>query len=55
MTEEQRLLLEDKFLLWQKAAREDVHDLREYNQRCADALQAYLAAASEALSQDVQP
>lgn len=51
LTDAQRELLEDKFLLWSKAAREGPADLRDYQSRAADAMKAALAICSEALSQ----
>jgi hypothetical protein len=48
MTDAQRELLEDKFILWTRASREGAMDLRDYNGRAADALKAALALASSA-------
>lgn len=47
LTDEQRELLEDKFVLWDRAAREGSQELRDYNRRAADALKVALALASE--------
>lgn len=47
LTDEQRELLEDKFVLWDRASREGNMDLRDYNRRCAEALKIALALASE--------
>lgn len=46
MTDDQRVLLEDKFILWDRASREGAMDLRDYNRRAADALKAALAICS---------
>lgn len=43
MTSAQRLLLEDKFILWDRASREGPMDLRDYNRRAADALKSALS------------
>jgi hypothetical protein len=43
VTELQIILLQDKFMLWRKASREGPTELRDYNRRCADALQALLS------------
>jgi hypothetical protein len=48
LTNAQRELLEDKFMLWSRAARTGPMDLRDYNQRAADALKVALAICSEA-------
>lgn len=47
MSDEQRILLEDKFVLWERAGREGSMDYRDYNRRAAEALKACLALASE--------
>lgn len=47
LTDEQRELLEDKFILWERASREGPMDLRDYNCRAAEALKAALAIVSE--------
>jgi hypothetical protein len=55
LTDAQRELLEDKFVLWTRAATEGPVDLRDYNRRAADALKAALALAAEAaLATDAQ-
>lgn len=46
LTDQQRELLEDKFMLWDRAAREGNHELREYNRRAADALKIALSIVS---------
>lgn len=48
LTDTQRELLEDKFVLWERASREGPMDLRDYNRRAAEALKVALAIASEA-------
>lgn len=50
MTEDQRILLEDKYVLWERASREGPTELRDYNRRAAEALKACLALASGAYS-----
>lgn len=42
MTLEQFVILQDKITLWRRVASEGVTDLRDYNQRAADALSAAL-------------
>lgn len=51
LTDAQRELLEDKFVLWERASREGHMDLRDYNRRAAEALKAALCICSAALSQ----
>jgi hypothetical protein len=46
LTDEQRELLEDKFVLWDKASRTGAMDMRDYQRRAADALKAALAICS---------
>lgn len=46
LTDAQRELLEDKFILWDRASREGNMDLRDYNRRAAEALKVALALAS---------
>jgi hypothetical protein len=48
LTDAQRELLEDKFILWDRASREGNMDLRDYNRRAAEALKVALAICSEA-------
>ncbi len=48
LTDAQRELLEDKFMLWERAGREGSMDLRDYNRRAADALKTALAICAEA-------
>lgn len=48
LTDEQRELLEDKYVLWDRASREGNMELRDYNRRAAEALKVALALASEA-------
>lgn len=53
LTDAQRELLEDKFVLWTKAAREfgsgpDAEMRRDYNRRAAEALKVALSLASAA-------
>lgn len=48
LTDAQRELLEDKFVLWDRASREGNMELRDYNRRAAEALKAALALCSEA-------
>lgn len=48
LTDDQRELLEDKFLLWDRASREGSMDLRDYNRRAADALKAALGICADA-------
>jgi hypothetical protein len=43
ITPEQRELLEDKLQIWRWAAKEGNMELRDYNRRCADALEAALS------------
>lgn len=43
LTDAHRELLEDKFVLWDRASRQGPHDLRDYNRRAADALKAALS------------
>lgn len=50
LTDAQRELLEDKFVLWDRASREGPIDLRDYNRRAAEALKTALAICSEASS-----
>lgn len=47
MTEAQLELLRDKYVLWDRNAREGAMDLRDYNRRCADALKALLGEYAE--------
>lgn len=47
LTDAQRVLLEDKFVLWDRASRQGAMDLRDYNGRAAEALKVALAIASE--------
>lgn len=44
-TEAQLELLRDKYVLWDRAARQGPMDLRDYNRRAADALKAVLSIA----------
>jgi hypothetical protein len=46
LTYDQRVLLEDKYVLWDKSSREGAVDLRDYYRRSADALKAALAIVS---------
>lgn len=46
LTDAQRELLEDKFILWDRASREGSMDLRDYNRRAAEALKIALAIVS---------
>lgn len=48
LTDAQRELLEDKFVLWDRASREGSMVLRDYNRRAAEALKVALALASSA-------
>jgi hypothetical protein len=48
LTDAQRELLEDKFVLWDREARQGPQALRDYNRRAAEALKAALAICSEA-------
>jgi hypothetical protein len=48
LTDDQRVLLEDKFVLWDRASREGAMDLRDYNGRAAEALKIALSLASSA-------
>lgn len=50
LTDAQRLLLEDKFVLWDKASRSGPMDLRDYNRRAAEALKVALSICSAALT-----
>ena len=45
LTEAQRVLLEGKFMLWDRASREGNMELRDYNRRAAEALKIALAIA----------
>lgn len=47
MTEAQLELMHDKFVIWTRDARTGPMDLRDYNQRCADAIKQLLAEYSE--------
>lgn len=47
LTDAQRELLEDKFILWDRASREGSMEMRDYNRRAADALKVALALSSE--------
>lgn len=55
LTEAQRILLEDKYLLWDRASREGLMDLRDYNRRAAAALKVALAICSEACGPALPP
>ena len=46
LTDAQRELLEDKFILWDRASREGPEDLRDYNRRAAEALKAALSVCA---------
>lgn len=46
LTDAMRVLLEDKFVLWDRASREGPMDLRDYSRRAADALKTALAICS---------
>ena len=48
LTDDQRELLEDKFVLWERASREGSMELRDYNRRAAEALKVALSICSEA-------
>jgi hypothetical protein len=48
LSEDQRLLLEDKFVLWTRQARQGPSDFRDYNARAAEALKTALAICAEA-------
>ena len=50
LTDAQRELLEDKFVLWDRASREGNMELRDYNRRAAEALKVALSIVSAALS-----
>lgn len=47
LTDAQRELLEDKFVLWDRYSREGSMELRDYNRRAAEALKVALAICSE--------
>lgn len=47
MTEAQLELMWDKYVVWDRAARQGNMELRDYNRRCADALKQLLAEQSE--------
>jgi hypothetical protein len=47
LTDAQRELLEDKFVLWDRASREGAMDLRDYNRRAAEALKVALGICAE--------
>lgn len=47
MTREQRELLADKLALWRKESTQGNMGLRDYNRRCADALEAALTQPRE--------
>lgn len=49
LTDAQRELLTDKYVLWDRAAREGSPDMRDYNRRTADALKAVMALACDPL------
>jgi len=49
LTDTQRELLQDKFVLWERASSQGPMDLRDYNRRAADALKAALAICSAAI------
>ena len=46
LTDAQRELLQDKFVLWDRASREGNMDLRDYNRRTADALKTALSVCA---------
>lgn len=48
LTNAQRELLEDKFVLWDRASREGNMELRDYNRRAAEALKVALSICSSA-------
>lgn len=54
LTDAQRELLEDKFLVWERQAREGPPDLRDYNARAAEALKIALSIVSGALAAEAQ-
>lgn len=47
LTDDQRELLEDKFLLWDRASREGSMELRDYNRRAADAIKVALSICAD--------
>lgn len=47
LTEAQRELLEDKFVLWEKQSRTGSEEWRDYHRRAAEALKVALAICSE--------
>ncbi|ANI76466.1 hypothetical protein [Sphingobium sp. EP60837] len=47
MTHDQIKLLEDKLNLWREASKTGALDLRDYNRRCAEALEQCLYEANE--------
>lgn len=47
MTNDQIALLEDKLNLWREASKTGTFELRDYNRRCADALEQCLHEAIE--------
>lgn len=55
LTDAQRELLEDKFILWDRASREGNMELRDYNRRAAEALKVALAIVSGADAQERSP
>lgn len=48
LTDAQRELLEDKFVVWTRASIQGSPDFRDYNRRCAEAIKVALAICSEA-------
>jgi hypothetical protein len=48
LTDAQRELLEDKFVLWVRASRDGAIDFRDYNRRAAEALKVALCICAEA-------
>jgi len=47
VTQDQITLLEDKLALWRRASEQGSMELRDYNRRCADALEQCLHEAIE--------
>lgn len=47
LTDAQRELLEDKFVLWERASRQGSMELRDYNRRAAEALKTALCIVSD--------
>lgn len=54
LTDEQRALLADKYVLWDRMSREGSMEQRDYNRRAADALKVALSLATDESPAQVQ-